>query len=141
MSSRDFNDIVRDQLTQNQMKTERENKEREQEIAPIETGFVNITTGKIHELLNYSIKRGTDKAKELFKQKTGIDIDELQQQAQEKLDQISNGVQLAKSQLNNKLSQATNLIQPSEAYELVEPVEEEPAEPEQTESIEIEDDL
>ena len=139
MSNRDFNDIVRDQLTQNQIKTERENKEREQEIAPIEGGLVQITTGKIHELLNYSIKRGSAKAKELFKQKTGIDLDELQQQAQEKIDNVSNQVQLAKSQLNNKLSQATNLIQPSEAYELVEPVEEEPAE--ETEPIEIEDDL
>ena len=139
MSQRDFNDIVRDQLTQNQIKTERENKEREQEIAPIEGGLVQITTGKIHELLNYSIKRGTDKAKQLFKQKTGIDLDELQKQSQEKLDQISNQVQEASSLVNNKLSQATNLTPNSQSYELVEPVEE--AQAEQTEPIEIEDDL
>ena len=135
MSQRDFNDIVRDQLTQNQIKTERENKEREEEIAPIETGFVNITTGKIHELLNYSIKRGTAKAKEFFKQKTGIDLDELQKQGQEKLDNISTATQEASSLVNNKLSQATNLTPNSQSYELVEP------EKTEVEPIEFEDEL
>ena len=132
MSQRDFNDIVRDQLTQNQIKTERENKEREQEIAPIEGGLVQITTGKIHELLNYSIKRGTDKAKELFKKKTGIDLDELQQQAQEKIANVSNQVQEASSLVNNKLSSVPQMP-------LQEPIEEPIEEPVEYEPVEIED--
>jgi len=138
MSQRDFNDIVRDQLTQNQIKTERENKEREDEIQPIETGFVNITTGKIHELLNYSIKRGTAKAKELLKQKTGIDLDELQQQAQEKIDNVSNQVQEASSLVNNKLSSVPQLSLQEPIAIDTEP-EEDNTEP--NESVEIEDDL
>jgi len=134
MSNRDFNDIVRDQLTQNQIKTERENKEREDEIQPIETGFVNITTGKIHELLNYSIKRGTSKAKELFKQKTGIDLDELQQQAQEKIANVSNQVQEASSLVNNKLSSVPQLSSP-------EPIQEPVEEAEPVEDLNLDDDL
>ena len=135
MSKRDFNDIIRDQLNESQRKADLENKEREQEIAPIEGGFVQITTGKIHDLLNYSIKTATNKAKEILKQKTGIDLDELQQKAQDQINKVSTGIDVAKSQVNKTLSQSTNLIQPSEPYELVEP------QAEQTEPVEIEDDL
>ena len=141
MSQRDFNDIIRSQLSESQRKVDLQNKEREQEIAPVEGPFVQITTGKIHDLLNYSIKTATNKAKEILKQKTGIDLDELQQRAQDQINKVSAGIDEAKAQVNKTLSQSTNFIQPSldEAYELVEPVEQ--AEPEQTEPVEIEDDL
>ena len=82
----------------------------------------------------------TTKAKQLFKQKTGIDLDELQEQGQEKLDQISTGVQEASSLVNNTLTQPSRT---TPQISLQEPVEEpvEEAQAEQTEPVEIEDDL
>ena len=139
MAQRDFNEIIRDQLNLNQIKTEHENQEREQEIQPIETGFVNITTGKIHELLNYSIKKGSAKAKELFKQNTGIDLDQLQQNAQDQINKVSNGIEQAKTLVNNTISSAQQISLQNPFVE--EPEEPEP-EPETVEpEIEIGEDL
>jgi hypothetical protein len=93
----------------------------------------------IRDQLNLNqIKKGSAKAKQLFKENTGIDLDQLQQNAQDQINRVSSGIEEAKTLVNNTISSAQQISLQNPFAEEPEPEPEpEPVEPE----IEIGEDL
>ena len=105
MSNSQFqlNQVIQDKLKQTEIKTNRENLIKQEELQPIEGGLAQITTGNIHNILNAVIKKGSSKLTSTLQQNTGIDLNKLASQStEENLEQLRS---YAADKLNNTISQ------------------------------------
>ena len=121
---------------QNQLKTEEDREANKKnlltmELQPLETGLIDMSSDKIRSLTDYAVKKSTQKAVDLIKQKTGVDllakkkqltdfgknfVDTMNNHANEMIDtandKIMNTLASGRDEVNNQLNRFHNMENP-----------------------------
>jgi len=121
---------------QNQLKTEEDREANKKnlltmELQPLETGLIDMSSDKIRSLTDYAVKKSTQKAVDLIKQKTGVDllakkkqltdfgknfVDTMNNHANDMIDtandKIMNTLASGRDEVNNQLNRFHNMENP-----------------------------